>query len=346
MKFILGLFLTLSGIAYGQPMNRIPLKVSDAYQTNNPLQDVTYLIDGDHNTRFYSTNVAIVKPHDVVFDLSDYAPCTIQRFVVYDGYNAGFNCQFVVVDASGTEDTVYTFTGDHFLQSDTIDIPASKQKIASRFILRNENGKDEYPDDIELWGNFTAHPEPVFARHDVPLRNLMGLVVHPWDIDYKMYPAKYAALLDLNVGSVRLYSNADSNKDSAGNYAFNPQYSGGFHPEESFAKLKQDRPGILRQMCYQSQAINISLPWQASGINSQLNFPYQYNNNTDRLKPSSYLNMGQDLFIAAERGGQNQNLPDYPVYISKNWWEQKNEMIKGGGFYDAIEGGNEWDGWW
>jgi hypothetical protein len=346
MKTIFSLLLILSGVAFGQNMQRVPLKVTDAYQTNNPLQDVTFLIDSNRNTRLFSTNTAIITPHDVVFDLSGYAPCTIKRFVLYDGLFSNYNTQFVVVDTAGKEDTVFTFTGRRYFDSDTIDIPVSKQVIASKLILRNDNGMDAYPDDMEVWGSFTDNPEPLFSRRNVPIRNLMGLVVHPWDIDHKMYPAKYPALLNLNVGSIRLYSDADGNKDPGGAYAFNPQYHGGFHPEETFAQLKQDRPNILLQACYQRQSLNISSGWLAAGINSQLNFPLQYNNNIDRLKPSSYFNIAQDLFVLTERGGRNASLPDYNVWISPNWWEQKNVMVKGGNFYDAVEGGNEWNGWW
>lgn len=346
MKKMFSILLMLSGVAFGQSMQRIPLKVIDAYQTNNPYQDVTYLIDGNHNTRFFATNTAVITPHDVVFDLSDYSPCTIKRFRLYDGLFSNYNTQFVIVDTAGKEDTVFTFTGRRYFDWDTVDIPAAKQVVASKLILRNQNGMDCYPDDLEVWGTYTAQPEPVYPRRNVPLRNLMGVVMHTWDIDYKMYPTKYQALLDLNVGNIRLYSDADGNKDPNGSYAFNPQYHGGFHPEEAFAKLKQDRPNILLQACYQRQSLNISTDWLSVGISSQLNFPYQYNNNTDRLKPSSYFNIAQDLFVLTERGGRNANLPDYPVWISPNWWEQKNQMIKGGNFYDAVEGGNEWNGWW
>lgn len=346
MKTLFSLLLILSGVAFGQSIQRIPLKVIDAYQTNNPLQDVTYLLDGNHSTRLFSTNTAIIKPHDVVFDLSAYAPCTVKRFVLYDGLFSDYNTQFVIVDTAGREDTVFTYTGRRYFEYDTIDVPLAKQVVASKFILRNENGMDAYPEDLEVWGSYADHPDPVYPRRNVPLKNLMGVVLHPWDIDYKMYPTKYQALLDLNVGSIRLYSDADGNKDPLGAYAFNPQYHGGFHPEETFAKLKQDRPNILLQACYQRQSLDISSGWTALGINSQLNFPIQFNNNVDRLKPSSYSTIAQDLFVLTERGGRNASLPDYNVWITPNWWEQKNVMIKGGNFYDAVEGGNEWNGWW
>src|SRR5678810_859515 len=65
-----------------------------------------------------------------------------------------------------------------------------------------------------------------------------------------------------------------------------------------------------------------------------------------RDSPLTYTEIAKDAFVLATRGGANKNLPDYPVHTSPNWWEQKQRMIKGGGFYDIIEGGNEWNAWW
>jgi hypothetical protein len=99
MKILLGCLLIFSGSVFAQSVQRIPLKLTDAYQTNYTGQNVTNLIDGDRNTRFNPGYHLIILPHNVVFDLSDYAPCTIKRFVLWDGAGNGYNCQFILVHA-------------------------------------------------------------------------------------------------------------------------------------------------------------------------------------------------------------------------------------------------------
>lgn len=335
--------LIFSGVAFGQNMQRIPLKITDAYQTNYVRQDVTNLIDDNRNTRFCPGYNLIILPHNVVFDLSDYAPCKVMRFVLWDGTGNGYSCQFILVHAdSGKEDTVYTFRGEEYMKSDTIDIPLEKQFIASKLIIRSPQSGDGYPDDIEVWGTFSFHPDPVWSNPKIAIKNEMGVVAHPWDIDLIQYPVKYKALKDLGISDIRLYSDAYADKDASGNYMLNPEQRG-FQSETTFAQLQKDSSGILRHICYQNQSQQVKQSWP-SYVSSQLNFEYQYYGLRDSV--SSYESIGKDLFVLATRGGSNKSLPDYPVYNTPYWWEPKQKVSKGEGFYDLIEGGNEWNAWW
>ena len=107
MKILLCWFLIISGSAFSQSIERIPLKLSDAYQTNQVAQNVSNLIDGDNTTRFNPGYHLIILPHNVVFDLSDYSPCVITRLILFDGVGSGYACNFILVHAdSGKEDTV------------------------------------------------------------------------------------------------------------------------------------------------------------------------------------------------------------------------------------------------
>jgi hypothetical protein len=343
MKALFCFFLIFSGQVFAQSIQRIPLKITDSYQTNYVGQNVTNLIDGKHSTRFNPGYNLIIRPHNIVFDLSDYAPCIVKRFVLWDGTGNNYNCQFILVHAdSGKEDTVYTFTGDDYLKSDTIDIPSNKQFVASKFILRSPGGGDGYPDDLEIWGDFTPHSDPVWSRPKIQIKNQLGVVAHPWDMDLVQYPAKYKALKDLGVSDIRLYSDAYANKDVNGNYMLNPDQRG-FQPETTFSQLEKDSTTILRHICYQNQSLSVKKTWPSS-VSSQLNFEYQYYNLRDSV--SSYQSIARDLFVLATRGGKNKNLPDYPVYNSPYWWETRQQVLKGEGFYDLIEGGNEWNAWW
>jgi lysophospholipase L1-like esterase/predicted esterase len=325
-------------------MIRFPLKVSDAYQTNNVSRDIADLIDDDHNTRFfptYPTYGVILQPHNVVIDMADYFPAVVKRLVWYDGAGSGYDCRIVFVRSSdGHEDTVATFTGDLFNSSVTIDIPAQYQYIVSKVILRSPSGGDGYPQDLQLWGTFTQHTDPVFSRFNQPLKYFRGANCGPWDYDTVRYPVKYKAVVDLRLHSLRVYSDAYADKDIDGNYRFNPE-SRGFEQERSLAGLQKDIPGFEGHICYQNQALDITPSWQAAGKTSFLNIPY----GPDRNLPSTYTNMGRDLFILTERGGRNANLPDYPIYHGP-FYEEPQQMLKGAGFYKIVEGGNEWNAWW
>lgn len=344
MKALFACFLILSGTGlFSQTIQRIPLKLTDAYQTNYVHQNVTSLIDGDHNTRFNPGYHLILLPHNVVFDLSDYAPCKVIRFVIWDGTGNNYACQFILVHAdTGKEDTVYTFGGENYMKSDTIDIPLDKQFVASKLIIRSPTSGDAYPDDIELWGTFTSRPDPVWNKAKIAIKNEMGVVAHPWDMDALQYPVKYKALKELGISDIRLYSDAFADKDVNGNYMLNPEQRG-FQSETTFAQLQKDSTGIFRHICYQNQSPSVKQSWPAD-VSSQLNFEYQYYHLRDSV--SSYQSIARDLFVLATRGGKNKNLPDYPVYNSPYWWETKQQVVKGEGFYDMIEGGNEWNAWW
>jgi len=343
MKILLCWFLIISGSAFSQSIERIPLKLSDAYQTNQVAQNVSNLIDGDNTTRFNPGYHLIILPHNVVFDLSDYSPCVITRLILFDGVGSGYACNFILVHAdSGKEDTVYTFTGNEYLTSDTIDLPADKQFVSSKLIIRSPSSGDGYPNDIEIWGTYTPHVDPEWKQRKIPIKNELGVVAHPWDIDLIQYPAKYSALKNLGISDLRLYSDAYADKDVNGNYMLNPEQRG-FQAEATFAKMQSDSTGIFRHICYQNQTQSVKQSWPAS-VSSQLNFEYKFYNKRDST--SSYQSIAKDLYVLATRGGKNKNLPDYPVYSTPYWWEPKQQVIKGGDFYDMIEGGNEWNAWW
>jgi hypothetical protein len=343
MKICFCFFLIFSAQLSAQNIQRIPLKQTDAYQTNYVSQNVIDLIDDNRSTRFNPGYNLIIHPHDVIFDLSDYAPCTVTRFVFWDDAGNNYNCQFILVHAdTDQEDTIYTFTGMDYLKSDTVDIPLNNRFVASKLILRSPTGGDGYPNDLEIWGNFTLHSDPEWNQPKFPIKNQLGVVAHPWDIDLVNYPFKYQALKDIGISDVRLYSDAYANKDIDGNYMLNPDQRG-FQPETTFAQLERDSAGIFRHICYQNQSLAVKQTWPAN-VYSQLNFEYNYYNLRDSV--SSYQSIAKDLFVLATRGGKNKNLPDYPVYNSPYWWEPRQVVAKGDGFYDLIEGGNEWNAWW
>lgn len=342
--FFLPLLITLL-VSCAQHLQRIPLKVSESFANNHVSQGAEYLIDDNPKTRYHPTYPgynSIIKPFRTTFLLTDYVP-TIKRLVYYDGNGNGYNCRFILVRADdGKEVEVFTFKGDKYLETVTIDLPLNKQFPASKLIIETPSGGDGYPDDIQLWGTFTPKKDTATITKHYPLKNFLGVNLHPWDFDTVAYPAKYKALVDLKATMLRVYSDVYADKDSAtGSYLLNPEKRG-FQVERTFASLKKDAPWVTTHICYQNQSLPIKATWMAAGKNSHLNFPYGSNRND----PFTYTEIAKDAFVLATRGGKNKNLPDYPVFDSPNWWEPRQQMIKGGGFYDIIEGGNEWNAWW
>ena len=342
--FLLSFLASLSIVSCAQ-LQRIPLKTAESFANSNVSQGTEYLIDDNPSTRYHPTFPgynSLIKPFRTTFLLADFAPCVIKKITYYDGNGNGYNCRLILVRAdNGKEVEVFRFTGDKYLETVSIDFPEDKQFPSSKFILETPSGGDGYPDDIQLWGTFTQKKEVIATRY-YPIKNFLGANLHPWDFDTIVYPAKYKALIDLRASLLRVYGDAYADKDSAtGSYLLNPEKRG-FQIEKTFASLKKDAPWISTHICYQNQSLPIKATWTAAGKSSHLNFPFGF----DRNNPLTYTEIAKDAFVLATRGGTNKNLPDYPVHTSPNWWEQKQRMIKGGGFYDIIEGGNEWNAWW
>jgi len=335
-------------------LERIPLKASESFANSYVSQGTEYLIDNNHQTRYHPTFPgynSLIKPFRTTFLLSDYSPCIIKRIVYYDANGDKYNCKFILVRADNDKEVeVFTFTGDKYLESDTIDLPLNKQFPASKLILETPSGGDGYPNDIQLWGTYNAKKIVINTKH-YPLKNFLGVNLHPWDIDSIIYPAKYKALIDLGVTKLRLYSDVSADKDSAtGAYMLNPEKRG-FQFETMFAALKKDAPWITTHICYQGQSLPIKATWTAAGKTSHLYFPF----GSDRNSSLTYTAIAKDAYVLATRGGKNKNLPDYPIYNSPDWWIPRQQMIKGGGFYDIIDEVCDWaqareklknDRWW
>lgn len=344
-RVFLSSFLAALSLTSCAQLHRIPLKASESFANSNVSQGADFLIDDNPATRYHPTYPgynSLIKPFRTTFLLNDYSPCIIKKITYYDGNGNGYNCRFILVRAdNGKEVEIFKFTGKGYQESVSIDVPPSQHFSASKLILETPSGGDGYPDDIQLWGTFTEKSKVVETK-SYPIKNFLGVNLHPWDFDTVVYPAKYKALLELRATFLRVYSDVYADKDSAtGRYMLNPEKRG-FQIEKTFASLKKDAPWISTHICYQNQSLPIKQTWTAAGKTSHLNFPYGH----DRSNPQTYSEVAKDAFVLATRGGSNINLPDYPVYVSPNWWETKQKMVKGGRFYDIIEGGNEWNAWW
>jgi endoglucanase len=343
-QIFLFIFSITACASFGQ-FQKVPLKVSESFSNSYASQDAEFLIDDNPNTRYHPTYPgynSIIKPFRTSFLLDAYSPCIVKKIIYFDGNGDKYNCKFILVRAdNGEEVDIFTFTGDRYQETVTIDLPKEKQFPASKLILETPSGGDAYPNYFQLWGTFNQHLI-VTKTKSYPLKNFLGVNLHPWDIDSIIYPGKYKALIELKATLLRLYSDVPCDKDSStGGYMLNPERRG-FQFEQMFASLKRRAPWVTTHICYQGQSLPIKATWAAAGKRSHLDLPFNF----DRSNPLTYTEIAKDAFVLATRGGRNKVLPDYVVTSSSNWWEPRQQMIKGGGFYDIIEGGNEWDAWW
>jgi hypothetical protein len=312
-------------------MQRIPLKVSESYFNNNATQDTTFLIDDNPNTLYHPNypawHYSLISPARTTFLLDDYDPCVVKEFRYYTDNANQWNVRFYLVIRDTKEEVLFfTWTGGGPANTEqSLPIPLDLQVPVSKLIIEVDDAGPFYPNYIQLWGDYVEHPDPVFNRQRVQIKDLLGVVVHPWDIDY-LYPYfgadvnvanKLTAILGLQPSAIRLYDDASLVKDVNGVMTLN----GGWQQCDAMRTLTSN--GIKCHVCYQGQSLDIAQAWQAAGINSQLNFPYQYNNNTDRAKVSSYQNVGKDCYVFGR-----DNATSNPKYLY------------------TLELGNENNAWW
>jgi hypothetical protein len=185
-----------------------------------------------------------------------------------------------------------------------------------------------------------------------PVKGLLGIVCHPWDMigSQGMSADQYtrvttnlqAAIIGAGFTGARLYADAWANKTADNQfYMFSP-ISNGNPIDLAIMDLKKAVPGFQILFAYQNMPKDYQAEWQALNLRSTI---YRHPND-DPYKPETYGDLGKDIFVIASRGGTNPNVPDYPIYVSPNWWEIGQAMRKGAGLYDVIEGINEGDNNW
>jgi hypothetical protein len=177
------------------------------------------------------------------------------------------------------------------------------------------------------------------------IKNQLGVNCFGWDLgshpDQANKEQRTASLQDAIISTrfewLRIYADASVYKDGQA-YKFNPD-GRGYLTEDYIKQIKENLPTLKVNFCFQNAPQNIINEWAAL---KQRNTQYRHPN-TDPSKPETWSELVKDLKVIAGRGGTNPNAADYPVYVSPNWWEPKQQMLKGTGIYDQIEGGNEYD---
>lgn len=313
LLIILTAFLSLASLA----QTEVPLSMNDAYINQKRDDNLAVLFDGNISTALRCWN-PMIKPFRITFYLPANTHFSSVKLYVNNG-NPSTQRYYYVRKADGRKILFFSYAGGYWTQAyQTFSFPETD--TATKLILESDNGAD-WPEELHFYGRYTQASQADISVKHYPIKNMIGVVVHPWDIDITNPDAKflfvnrqkYEMLKKIGVSHVRIYANAGYINLGYGSYNFD-----GWRIRKNIQKL-HDSLGIDVQYCYQSQAPDVKATWPVS---SHLNFFYQYNNDSDRLQKSSYNNMGHDAAMIVRNSGGTM-----PAEA-------------------AFEGGNELGAWW
>jgi hypothetical protein len=266
-------------------MVKIPLNISDAYTNQHFKDDFSKLIDGNPNTIYTVWNPP-VSPYPITFDLFNAENCIIKqiKFLINNGNPS--TLKFYIKRKDTKEKVlIFSYSGGVWIPTmRTYDVPQNLWFNACEFTIES-NGGNDYPADFELWGDYTQSTQVLPSVARSPLPESTGVCVKPWDINFRMYPEKRAALKSLGVKRVRLYNDYEVNHNPDGSWNINE-----FEQVDSMKALKAE--GISVQMCY-------------------LSFPKEYPwpvTNKDNVE--SYLKLAQDVYTLCKHSKDNGNYFD------------------------------------
>jgi hypothetical protein len=199
---------------------------------------------------------------------------------------------------------------------------------------------------VAIFNSSDNTPKTIAVQY-YPIKDLLGIDGHEWD--FMSHPQQTGAetrtanlqnaVISTGFTWIRLYADATVKKDATNStFMFSPD-GRGYTSDSAFFLLKKANPNIKINYCYQNAPKNIQGLWQALGKRSTA---YRLPN-TDVMNYATWSIGAHDFGVIAGRYGTNTNVPDYPLFVSPNWWEQKQQMLKGSWLADQIEFGNELD---
>jgi hypothetical protein len=265
---------------------QIKLDAFYAYANQHQKDNFSYLIDDNFETKYTVWNPKI-KPYIITFPLYSYERCIIKqlRFSINNGNHSTQKYYYVRRD-NGEKILFHSYSGGAWTPGNPIkifNVPSNLQADASAFIIESEGGSD-FPEDVELYGEFitavAVHP----PSKRLPLSELMGVVLKPWDIasDY-MFPEKIPAIQELGTKRVRLYDDYQLNHNANGDLIFDHNL---WHQTANIKILKNK--GISTQQCYLATQY----------------YPFT----GDKLRPETYVQLAKDVYAFGLHNKANGDL--------------------------------------
>lgn len=255
-------------------MQKIPLTLFHAEINQNQRDDLNKLLTRGNTSRFTVYN-PLIKPYTITFHLDDFDNCIIRQLQYV--WNSGATTSqkyYIIRKDNGQKVLIHSFTQGVYGGSNPpvniIDIASNLQVEATALVFESQEAAGDFPDWLEVYGDFTAHVWPVVNPARVPLNDLFGVVIKPWDQANQYYPEKIPNMVSLGIKRVRLYDGYPETHDSNGNMVLN----GGWKQADNANLLKSN--GVLTQACY-------------------LDYPYYPWQGQDRTNPNTFATLASDI---------------------------------------------------
>lgn len=292
-------------------MVKLELDAKYSYVNQHTKDDANKLTDGNPNTIYTVWNPPVL-PFVLTYDRRHFSSYIVRqiKYLINNGNSS--NLKFYIERRdTGEKVLLLSYTGGVWIETmRTFDVPANLQLDASKFIIENLGGND-FPADMELWGDSVLSTTPLPTPVTTPISNLVGVAVKPWDINFVAYPEKGTVLKSIGIKRVRVYNDYEVNHNPDGTWNMNE-----FGQVDSMKALKAD--GISVQMCY------LSLPES---------YPWPIPVGEDKNNPGSYLKLAQDVYALGVHSKDNGNYFDvFELLNEQDAWYHPNVQYHNDGY--------------
>lgn len=293
----------------------LPLDINTmVYQRNNVSGPPTALFyppaNADPNTTFSPGRGLLLKEHTIVIDFPPQWEARNLKIRLLDGqgeFSPGQRYYAVARGTGGKEQLVYTFTGEHYGQEETVTLPANT--VYERLVLRGPT--EAQPARLEISGDYRPFAPPTFHRRRAPLAALTGANAFPWNFyqpdGRALSEPKYQALHQtFGGGLLRLYVELEKFVPVAGQCQF--QY---WNLDQLAQRARADGQELLLTFVHATRPELETWPRKEYQGKEALDvdaspFPFT----ADPMREDSYQASGEAAYQMAARYGFNTNIPE------------------------------------
>lgn len=254
-------------------MVKIPFNLFDVDINQNQRDDINKMLTRGNTSRFTVYNPPFL-PYRITFHADSYDNMIVRQLnYVWQSGATTDQKYYIIRKDNGQKVLIHSFTQGVYGSPPVehiVTIDASLQVQASALIFESANGAGDFPDWLEVYGDYTAHTWPAVTITKPSISELFGVVIKPWDQAAQYYPEKIPNLLSLQVKRVRLYNGYPDTHDGSGNMVLN----GGWKQADNANLLKQN--GVLTDACY-------------------LDYPYYPWSGQDRTDPNTFAQLASDI---------------------------------------------------
>jgi hypothetical protein len=336
--------------------NEIPIQASRWYMLNRCNSRLDGLFDGVIKEKVSIHCEKVLENYDAYYPVLDGETIALDSIKFYDGQgtNEWAPLTLYVINSQWQRIPIATFVGSKYNEwvgPNPQATGSGRFKLAQRvtdikYLVINTSGA--YPDEMELYGTYTAPPAiaPAPNKH-VQLKQMFGVNAFEWDFENPASPlvideARMKAVK--NFTAVRHYLDWQQLELHEGSFSFNPSMRGGWNYDAMYARAKAEGIEILADLKTIPEWMQATYP---QGERDEENVPLKYGK--DYSDPKSYVEQARVAFQFAARYGSNANVLSSLLSVNSipRWTNDPvNEVKKGLNLVKYIECDNERDKWW